>query len=96
MYGKDSSVVSKTKNFNYPLARTRNGDYKLQSCDGKVYTCMTSDFFLPEADCWRREVWSMIRERPDLEFVIITKRIERFYEELPLDWGQGYKNVTII
>lgn len=96
MYGKDSSVVSKTKNFNFPLAKTRNGDYKLQSCDGKVYTCMTSDFFLPEADCWRREVWSMIRERPDLEFVIITKRIERFYEELPLDWGQGYKNVTII
>lgn len=95
-FGKDSSQVTKTKKFFLPLSKTRKGEYKIKNNDGKVYTCMTSDFFLPEADVWRREAWNIIRSRQDLEFVIITKRIERFYEELPLDWGEGYKNVTIV
>ena len=38
----------------------------------------------------------MMRERSDLEFVIITKRIERFTECIPEDWGTGYENVTIM
>ena len=37
----------------------------------------------------------MIRERPDLRFMIITKRIHRFAVSLPDDWGGGYDNVTI-
>ena len=41
------------------------------------------------------EVWKMIRERGDLHFVIITKRIHRFQVGLPKDWGEGYDNVTI-
>ncbi len=61
-----------------------------------VYTCMTSDFFLEEADDWRAEAWEMIRKRPDLHFAIITKRIARFPVSLPDDWGDGYDNVTII
>lgn len=96
MFGKDSTVIEKTKNFSFPMEKTRNGEYKLKSDEGKVYTCMTSDFFLPEADCWRSEIWSIIRTRQDLDFVIITKRIDRFNVELPKDWGEGYKNVTII
>lgn len=51
-----------------------------------VYTCMTSDFFLEEADDWRAEAWEMIRKRPDLHFAIITKRIARFPVSLPDDW----------
>ena len=56
---------------------------------------MTSDFFLEEADEWRPAAWSMIRERADLHFVIITKRIHRFLVGLPADWGEGYEHVTI-
>lgn len=37
----------------------------------------------------------MMRARPDVNFYIITKRILRFYEFLPSDWGDGYDNVTI-
>ena len=37
----------------------------------------------------------MMRERSDLEFFFITKRILRFYERLPEDWGDGYENVSI-
>ena len=37
----------------------------------------------------------MIRQRPDLQFLIITKRIDRFHINLPADWGDGYDNVCI-
>ena len=56
---------------------------------------MTSDFFLEEADEWRPECWRMIRERSDLRFAIITKRIHRFMECIPDDWGEGYPNVSV-
>jgi len=37
----------------------------------------------------------MMRIRGDLRFFIITKRIHRFIECLPADWGDGWDNVTI-
>ncbi len=94
-FGKDSSIVSKTASFDMPLKRNRKGEYKLQPDKESVYACMTSDFFLDDADPWRAEAWRMIRERQDLQFVIITKRIHRFQIELPKDWQDGYENVTI-
>lgn len=94
-FGKDSSIVGRTASFNLPVRKSRAGDYKLKREDGIVYTCMTSDFFLEEADEWREEAWHMIRERSDLSFYIITKRIERFRSGLPRDWGEGYENVTV-
>ena len=48
--GKDASVVSKTGDYDLPLKRNRKKEYKLTPEDGVVYTCMTSDFFLEEAD----------------------------------------------
>ena len=93
-YEKDSSVVSKNADFDLPLRKNRAGQYKLQK-DKVVYTCFTSDFFVPDADEWRAEAWNMIRERSDLRFLIITKRIDRFRVGLPDDWGDGYENVCI-
>lgn len=93
-FGKDSRVVTKTNSFSLPIKKSRTGEYKIPGGE-TVYACMTSDFFLEEADPWRAEAWSMIRERRDLDFCIITKRIHRFMSELPPDWGEGYENVTI-
>ena len=93
--GKDASVVTKTKEYDLPLKLNRQKEYKIMPEDGVVYTCMTSDFFLEEADEWRSGVWDIIRERKDLEFCIITKRIHRFKESIPSDWGEGWDNVTI-
>lgn len=90
--GIDSRVVSKTKNFDLPVQRKRNGEYKIPS-NSMVYTCFTSDFFVEDADEWRAEAWEMIRQRSDLRFMIITKRIDRL--QVPDDWGEGYDNVTI-
>lgn len=93
--GKDASQIVKTGDFDLPLRRNREKQYVLQPEDGAVYTCMTSDFFLEEADGWREDCWRIMKKRSDLSFVIITKRIHRFLACVPADWGAGYPNVTI-
>ncbi len=92
---KNSSIVTRSKSgFSLPLKKDRNGKFKIE--DGKeIATCFTSDFFLEEADAWRDEAWEIIRTRNKLNFLICTKRIERFEKCLPSDWGDGYDNVRI-
>ena len=36
-----------------------------------------------------------MERRSDLDFLIVTKRIDRFNIALPKDWGSGYDNVEI-
>ena len=93
-FGRDSRSVHKTQNFNLPIRRFRNKEYKIPS-GTLVYTCFTSDFFIEEADLWREDAWLMIRQRTDLHFLMTTKRVERISQCLPTDWGKGYENVTI-
>ena len=92
--GRDPSKVARTASFDLPVQKNRKGEFKIPS-GTLLYTCMTSDFFLDLADTWREEVWMMIRQRPDLHFMIITKRIARFNVCIPADWSEGYPNVSI-
>ena len=93
--GKDASMVAKTKSFDLPLQKRKNGEYKILP-GSTIFACMTSDFFLDKADAWRPEAWDMMRQRRDVKFFIITKRILRFYDCIPSDWGQGYSNVFLV
>lgn len=95
-FGKDSSKIQRTNDFDLPVKRNRKKEYKLQREEEPVYTCLTSDFLIENADGWRQEVWDMIHLRQDLSFVIITKRIHRFMECVPDNWGEGYENVTVM
>ena len=90
----DSSVVVRTKNFDLPLRKKRNGEFKIPP-GTFVYTCFTSDFFVEDADKWRAEAWEMIRCRSDLHFMMITKRIDRCSDCMPDHRGDEYDNVTI-
>ena len=90
----NSALVTKTKSFDLPIQKKKNGEYKISS-GTLVYTCFTSDFFLEDVDLWRGEAWEMMQIRSDLNFLMITKRIDRLQESLPADWGEGYDNVTI-
>jgi len=91
-YGQNT--VYKTNDFDKPLAMTAKGAMRIPG--GKIVaTCFASDFFIAEADEWRAEAWAMIRQRSDLEFLILTKRIDRFLVSLPDDWGDGYDNVNL-
>ena len=96
MYGNEvsSSECRKTGNFYLPIKRKRDKSWKIES--GKVvFTCFTSDFLLSDADEWREECWQMIKQRSDLWFYFFTKRIDRFMECVPDDWGDGYDNVLV-
>lgn len=93
-HGGDASLVRKTADFDLPLKRKRDGSYKIPGGQ-LVWTCFSSDFLLDIADEWRPEAWAMMRERSDLRFLFLTKRIDRLAEVLPDDWGQGYANVHI-
>ena len=57
--------------------------------------CFLSDFLLEDADQWRGACWDIIRERADCTFLFLTKRIERFMQCIPEDWGNGYDNVVV-
>ena len=93
--GKDASIVQRTQMFDLPLRKDRFGAYKIPA-GSTVFACMTSDFFIDAADGWRPDIWTMIRERSDVDFFIITKRILRFAECIPDDWGDGYENVSVV
>lgn len=91
--GKNGRDIYRTKaNFDYPLHKDRKGNYKVKSGE-TLRVCMTSDFFLEEADEWREEVWNIIWQRPDVRFFLLTKRPERVRDCLPKDWGDGWDHV---
>lgn len=96
MYGSEigSNLARKTAAFDLPVKRRRDGSWKIPS--GKmVFTCFTSDFLLKDADEWRPECWKMMKIRRDCRFYFFTKRIDRFMECVPPDWGDGYDNVMV-
>lgn len=91
---KNGADIYKTKtNFKYPIQKDRKGNYKIQSGE-RIRVCMTSDFFLEEADQWRDEAWDVMRQRPDVKFFLLTKRPQRVMQCLPVDWGNGWSNIT--
>ena len=76
--GIDTNEIVKTEKFTSPVDRNKKGEYKIKA--GQiVYLCFSSDFLLPEADQWRDDCWKMMKERLDLHFIFLTKRIERFF-----------------
>lgn len=92
--GIDTSIITKTDSFDVPIRKNKKGEYKIKS--GQiVYVCFSADFLIEEADGWRQECWEMIKERSDLTFLFLTKRIERFMDCIPIDWNDGYDNVVV-
>ena len=88
------NTIIKTDKFDWPIRKNAKGEYNIKG-NKILATCFATDFFLPEADEWRKEIWAMIRQRQDIEFLILTKRIDRFLVSLPADWGSGYDNVNM-
>ena len=60
-----------------------------------VYVCLNGDFWQPAADGMRPEVWGMMGERPDLNFIMMTKRVDRIMADLP-DWATDADNIYFI
>jgi protein gp37 len=90
---KNGADIYRTKSgFTYPLHKDKNGKYKIKSGE-LIRVCMSSDFFLEEADIWRNEAWAMMKRRSDVKFFLLTKRPQRVMDCLPKDWGNGWENI---
>ena len=91
---QDGALIRLTNNMKKPLAKNRKGEYKIKSGE-LIRVCMTSDFFLEEADTWRTQAWDIMRIRSDVKFFLLTKRPERILSCLPSDWKDGWENIII-
>lgn len=88
-YGTDPNVVRRSKTtFNDPLKWKE---------PRRIFVCSWSDFFIEEADPWRNEAWDIIRRTPQHTYQILTKRPDRIWGHLPIDWNDnnGYPNVWL-
>lgn len=44
----------------------------------------------------RHQLWALIQATPNLDWLILTKRIGNVVRMLPADWGEGWSNVWLI
>lgn len=92
--GINTSRIVRSEKFDVPIQKNKTGEYRMKPGQ-TVYLCFSTDFLLEEADPWRAECWEIMRERCDLTFLFLTKRIERFAACAPKDWGTGWENVVV-
>lgn len=92
--GINTDDIIKTDKYYAPIDKKKDGSYKMKS-NQLINVCFRSDFLIEEADEWRKECWNIMNERNDLDFLFLTKRIERFDGCIPEDWGEGYDNVIV-
>lgn len=88
-YGLDPTVVTRTTTATWSQVN--------KFCAGdRVFVCSWSDFFNVDADPWRDDAWEVIRSRPDLIWIIPTKRPQNIAVRLPQDWKGGWPNVWLL
>lgn len=94
--GQDTNeIVRLEEKFDAPVVKKKNGEYRMKGGQ-LVYVCFSSDFLLEEADGWRADCWRMMRERSDLQFLFLTKRIERLPQCLPVFCSTPVRHRNVI
>jgi protein gp37 len=62
----------------------------------RVFGGHICDWFDNQADPqWRADAFKLVRETPNLDWQILTKRPQNIAKMLPPDWGNGYRNVWL-
>jgi protein gp37 len=77
-YGQDPSLVVRSRTMFDAPTKWKQGRM--------VFTCSWSDFFISDADAWRKEAWEVIRQTPQHTYQILTKRPDRIVDCLPAGW----------
>ena len=73
-----------------------NNKSKKQGKRIKVFAASMSDIFDDEVDPqWRIDFWNLVRQTPNLDWQVLTKRPQNIQEMLPSDWGNGWDNVWL-
>src|SRR5690242_18927228 len=62
----------------------------------RVFCASLADVFDNKVDRgWRVDLFNLIKETPELDWLLLTKRPENCEKMLPSDWGNGYPNVWL-
>lgn len=62
----------------------------------RVFCASLADVFDNAVEqSWREDLWSLIAETPNLDWLLLTKRIGNAQGMLPYWWGDGWPNVWI-
>lgn len=86
----------RTSNQNWAKVRAWDRKAKKLGVSTKVFCgsmCDWCDKNAPEGAL--DDLWQLIRETPNLEWQLLTKRATLIKKRLPADWGDGYPNVWI-
>jgi protein gp37 len=70
--------------------------FATHGCRQRVFVNSLADVFDNKAPEGQRErLWQLIRDTPNLDWLLLTKRIGNAAKMLPADWGNGYPNVWL-
>ena len=62
----------------------------------RVFCASLADVFDNRADPqWREDLWALVRATPNLDWLMLTKRMGNVASMLPSDWGNGYSNIWL-
>lgn len=90
--GEDRQRTSPA-NWRKPLAWSRAAEGGRRQ---RVFCASLADVFDNEiSEAWRTDLFALIRSTPNLDWLLLTKRIGNVLGMLPADWGDGYANVWI-
>ncbi|BBU57402.1 DUF5131 family protein [Mameliella alba] len=90
------AVRTRTKTWGNPVKWNRQAEGAEER--PRVFCASLADVFDNHRSiekAWRRELWTLIRQCPNLDFLLLTKRPQNITRFLPDDWGDGYLNVWL-
>jgi protein gp37 len=62
----------------------------------RVFCASLADVFDNKVPAeWRSDLFQLIRDTPELDWLLLTKRPENITKMLPKDWGDGWTNVWL-
>ena len=74
-----------------------NASARAQYRRNRVFCASMADVFDNDVERTLRErLWSLVARTPNLDWIIVTKRIGNAAKMLPADWGTGYPNVWLV
>lgn len=94
----EQRIRTSHSNWSLPL-RWHNGHASFFQKNGRhrrVFCASLADVFDNQVEpTWRDDLWALIKQTPQLNWLILTKRVGNVLSMLPPDWGNGYANVWL-
>lgn len=96
LWGSDAERLTLSDSYwNQPLKWDKRAFE--QGIRPRVFCASMADIFDKNAPEGQRErLWRLIKATPNLDWLILTKRIGNAVSMLPSDWGAGYPNVWLM